>query len=588
MKLFVAFIASSLLLCLSYFALVPLGPQIEVRPMRPVFEARPNLGCRFRPGDTRAYEVRSSVRAWGLDGEATGEVDRFSAILSLRVETAKDDRSTLRAALTEVVLHQQLSLPDQHVTHPVTESFEFDVVEDCRIVAWRFPSRWSDPARLLVAGVLLAHEYVVQEGELWTSIQTDGIGEHRARYRWDGDTLVRRKLSYTVDGMEPFGMKLSLPYAEARATFGDDGLLTSKGRQRLQIRVGDEVRADLEERFSLRRIDTRYRFPADDAGLAATDLFQLDGSPSRLPEGPEGLDEARARYLGFVTGLADLKVADARTMAGLMAAHPSLVEDLVMRLNDPGMSEAERASVFWVLELAGTEQARTHLAELLDAPLPNDQIRAAVALSMAGEPTIDSGRELIALHERAVEPDVAGAALMAVGALGAQGDPDVKAFAREVIEAALDRATPGRETLAALDAVGNLGDAGLLEPLAERLDHRDPRVRGRAAEAMRALGPEAVGPLRRALEAEVNEEAALSMARTLRRLGPPQDGSIGWAQAQLASAPSAAVRAQLIQWLGASQSAEARWVLAEHFHVEGSSQLKRLIGRYVPASALRR
>ncbi|WP_106093850.1 HEAT repeat domain-containing protein [Enhygromyxa salina] len=535
-----------------------------------------------------AYDLSSTVSARGQDGALHPETDEFSAVVSAHVVAASEARASLQIALSEVELRQNLAQPEDRIHQPLGDTFEIDVAPSCRIVEFRFPQDWSDAAQRLVAGALRTHEHVLQSDATWEVDQTDTLGRYRAQYTRTDNAVSRRKVLYYDDnGLAAFGMKILVPHASARASFDAEGIVRSDVRERVQIRVGSETRADLDQRSLLVRDDSKYQAPAAAEVLAVADPFVVHeaGTPA-LPKAPASLAEARALYEALAAVLDPFTVSQARSLAGLIAAYPSLADDLVARLEGDELGEVARSSIFWALELAATDHARAHLTSLVDSPRPNDRIRAAVALS-AVAPTLEVGQRLLDMYYEDLQPTAATAGLLALGVVGANGDESAQRFARESIGAAFEDAQTHGQTLAALSAMGNTGDPEFMPQLAMSLHDEDPSVRGKAAEAMRHLGDDARPHLQAALEIEVEPGAAKSVMRTLREIGPPRRDDLGWAAERLDAAPSIAVRGELIAWLAADPTAEGSAILIDRFHTEPSSALRQLIGRYVPASELR-
>ena len=194
---------------------------------------------------------------------------------------------------------------------------------------------------------------------------------------------------------------------------------------------------------------------------------------------------------------------------------------------------------------------------------------------------------MLALHRKDPEPSVASSALLAFGALSAKASPEVRAYVRGELQAELAAADTPDSIRVALQAIGNTGDADVLDAAASYLEHPDPVLRATAASALRGMGRDAVEPLQIALESEPSRPAAAAMARTLVGLGTPSSTEVAWAATRLAAAFDATgVRKPLIEWVGSSDSAEARAALAAHFHAEPSGELRQLIGRYLSVAEL--
>ncbi len=572
----------------AYFVLAPTSPTPSSSPSASQAGGTP-FACTFETGSTLAYDLTSTVSARDEDGVLHPESDAFSAIVSAHVISSDDQRASLQVALSKVQLRQNLAQPEDRVLQPLSDTFEIDVAPSCRIVEFRFPKGWSDSAERLVTATLQAHEHVLRPDPTWEIDQTDTLGRYRAEYsREDGEVRRRKVHYYDDDGLAAFGMTLLVPHASASASFGAEGLLRSEIRERIQIRVGNETRADLDQRSRLIRDDSKYRVPPSTAVLAVADVSVVESAAgAALPQAPTQLAEARAIYEELAATLDPFTISQARSLAALIAAYPSLADDLVDRLEGDTLGEVERSSIFWALELAATDHARAHLTALVDAPRTNDRIRAAVALSGTA-PTLEVGQRLLEMHQQDSESSASTAGLLALGVVGAKGDESAQRFARENIGAAFEGAETTGERLAALAAMGNTGDLEFMPQLSESLRADDPRIRGKAAEAMRNLGDEARPHLQAALETEVEPRAAKSVAQTLREIGPPRADDLDWAAERLDDASSVAVRGELIAWLGADPTAEGSTILAERFHAETSSELRQLIGRYVPASELRR
>lgn len=558
-----------------------LGP--ARRPAEPSAAVGLQPHCRAENGERRSYVFASEVRALGVESD----VDRFAGVLSLASVAASEARVRFEGGLSEIRLVQGLARVEDRIQHGLQEGFAIEVdPSTCRILDFEMPATWSDEARALVGGLLRAHEYVLGAGPAWEVDQTDGMGSYRAKYRLEGSEVSRTKSFYRMEGAENFGFGLQILGSRMRAQFGPDGrLLRSEGRERVRLTHAGEVAADLEQVLSLVRDDARFLAPSV-ATLVAGSPFQGSApADDRLPEAPEDGALARAHYDVALGTLSGMTVAQARTLAGLLAAHPELVWALASELESSLWSEDQRANAFWALELAASPEAKAALTQLLDAPDPHDRVRAAIALAGAGEPSVEVGQALVDLHGRAEQPRVANAALLAVGTLAERGGAEVKAWVKRTLQEALTDAAPGPDTRAALDAIGNAGDPSFLPAVSDALADADPRTRARAAGALRRMGDVGVPALQAALEAEANPEAALAMARTLRELGAPEPASISWAEGQLLRVGPDA-RAELIHWLGASIHPEAQEVLGRHFRAETSGRLRQLVGRYLPASAL--
>lgn len=540
--------------------------------------------CLFSEQPQSAFALSHHVEALDEDGSSSGVSDRFEAVLSTR--QAGD--GLVYAGLSEVAFTQQLGRTNDQVQHPLDGAFSFRVATDCRLQDLRLPADWSPAAAELVTGIMRGFEIVIEEGEHWNVRQQDGIGRYHATYRRGPDLIVRRKLYYEQSAAE-FGLELRQFEAVAHASLDAEGVSAVEGSERLQMLASGAVRADLRGRYSLHRATRRYRNPVL-AGELVAEASLLDASPSsdHPVEVPSDFEAAHAQYLRLVPRMGrTLSMTDARTLAALLKQHPALVRSLAERLWTDDIDDRERASIFWVLELTGTDAARDVIVSGMDAPRVNDRIRAAIALSGVTKPSLETGRLLLELRENDPDARVADAALLNLGSLARDGDRAVQGFVRETLGHALDDASSSAERLVVLGAIGNSSDASFVESVGQHLTDEDPAIRGKAARVIAKLGSDGKALLKEAFETEDDGRAARAQAEALSRGAAANDEDVLWVAEQLSRSGSEHVRAELIRWLGDSNSAAADEVLATHFHAEPSGRLKQLIGTFLPASSLR-
>ena len=584
MKKLGASIAASAILATALWAALGDSTPAPATPPGPATEAGPGPGaCTFTEGQTMAFRVESSVVAYDDQGHRHPESDHFAAVMSSSVQRVFPGGATLTTAFSGVSLHQSLA-EDDRVEQPITDTFTVDIAPDCHIQSYHFPKHWSEATRRLVTGVVSNRDLVLQAGATWTAKQEDAMGTYQSRYQREGSSIRRDKLFYEQGELESFGMKLRLDGATAEASFGPSGLERLQGTERIQMLVGKEIRADLEQTYRFIRNDAAFRAPAPAEQLLAADAFGQEAGTRQRPEVPTELAEARALFAQLAPGLSALNVANAHVLAALVAEHPSLLRELADLLDGDELDAAARSSVFWILELAGTDGARKELVEWLDGERPGDRMRAAVALSGA-DPSLETGRLLAEMHASDPDPSAASTSLMAMGSLAAEGDEELQGFVRETVHGALEDASNAQEQIGAIDAMANAADPSFLEPLRDQLSDPNPRVRRHAARAMSRLGNDARGDIMDGLAREEDARSAQWMAASLREMGPPRADELPWATTQLDTG-SKGVRAELIHWLGGAKTPAAKALLAQQYRSEPSVELRRLIGTFLPASAL--
>jgi HEAT repeat protein len=158
-----------------------------------------------------------------------------------------------------------------------------------------------------------------------------------------------------------------------------------------------------------------------------------------------------------------------------------------------------------------------------------------------------------------------------------------------VLLAELQSAATGSRQIDVIDGIGNTGDEAFAPELGTRLADPSRSMREHAARALRRMEVPVAAPLLlQRLPVEPEAQVRATLADTLAALGVQDEASLRVATQVLASEPSADVRAALIRWLGAAVAVPvARQALIAQFHREQVPGLLQLIGRFLPAEALR-
>ncbi|MCA9720218.1 MAG: hypothetical protein KC468_36490, partial [Myxococcales bacterium] len=106
--------------------------------------------CSFERGETAAFALEATTR-----DVREAQVDTLRGTLSWEVvDELSPQRWRLRAALTDVSLTQELSLPSERVEGSLAAPFFIELDDACRFVSFGFPREWDARRRQLVQSAL--------------------------------------------------------------------------------------------------------------------------------------------------------------------------------------------------------------------------------------------------------------------------------------------------------------------------------------------------------------------------------------------------------------------------------------------------
>ena len=578
-------VAAALVLGVAWYAGKPTRPKTAVVTAGPVLPR-----CALQPGMQLAFQLRSRV-------SAEGQRDDFNAVMSWQVLSVEQGRARVRAALSGVELSQQLSAADQRASSPEGLAFFLEIGPRCGVQSKTFSSSWSANTQLLVSTLLdnFSFSLPANAATQWRSAASDGLGDYQAKFvRVSAAPLkIRRdKLGYKTDSLaEEFGIGFDVSEAQAIATF-DTAAPTwwqrIEGSEALSFRSPGSPGVEMAMSFSLQRNNQLFVAVPEVSGLAAAPREPRHSSAALpLNTSHKSYREVRAAFEHALQQHPPRYFDAAVELAAWLQQHPADVSKVVEALH-AAQDKNTHPSLFHALELSATAAARQALSALIHDPRLSleDQALAASALADHGEASQAVADTLL---ERAQIDDSAGkASLLGLGSLSRRSKSDsLRAY---VGEALLDRHGAAQSEADAellVEAMGNSGDARFVPVLSDALGADSPSQRLTAARALAKLPAEQAAPLLlQHLALEGDERTAAEVAKALGRTGqaPPEATAVVAERLQTAGKQQ---RAALIEFLGAQNNQASQQLLAQQFKREPSARLKKLIGRYLPAEALR-
>jgi HEAT repeat protein len=314
---------------------------------------------------------------------------------------------------------------------------------------------------------------------------------------------------------------------------------------------------------------------------------------------------ALAQYAELMSsGLPSAALKAADFLALYLRAQPQMAAELMTLLKAEAIPRELESTVFLGLELAGTPEARSALITgLSEGYASRNRARAAAALPDIREPTVDTLQALSQTARGAVgeSPDdtrlVRNAAGYAIGTLERrtrETNPALAERARSELQSSLSQARDVQQQAAALDAIANSGNNGLLRDVRPHLASQESLVRSHAIEAMGHMQPEAnkdlfAGLIQNEPDAQLRGTIAATYAEQARRADQTSPKEVlDAALEQLGREADPRVKGLLIELIGPACStyAYAQQSLGAQFQRETDPMLLKLIGKYVPADRL--
>lgn len=391
----------------------------------------------------------------------------------------------------------------------------------------------------------------------WTVREHDSTGEYEARYRWDGDRLVRTKDAYVSvlqSGLETATVEQLRP----RVQRSEASLRLAEGRL-AGLRLEETIAADLQKGVTM-TVTSRLELEGEAEGAfeatleeAFARLREPTGHTTFRAEQPIALRGARVDQTAFD----DLRMkewtfeeavqgaAKAENLAGedqeskkeerrrVYSAYSALTAFLRSRPETHAQAKqlvlqggARAEAIVSALGDAGTVAAQRLLMEVIQRESVPAEIRSRAIVRLAR--TDSPVPEVVdALAGRLGEERLWGQALLALGIAGRDFRDAGRANDFDRVSSILEEQfqehlkAGGARLIKVLDAISNLGDRRHLQLVRPLLTSPEEELRASAAFALRHMQDDAVDPLIvRALAENPSTKSRLMILSAMRVRGP--------------------------------------------------------------------
>ncbi|MCL1091095.1 HEAT repeat domain-containing protein [Shewanella profunda] len=547
--------------------------------------------CILSQGQTAAFHLSSTV-------EAEGQKDIFEGVMSWQVEEFNAGIARVRATFSKVTLTQNMTLPAERAVSPEGLPFFLQVDSNCAIISTAFAPQWQPKTRLLVATQLDNLTFLLPESgkTQWQVAALDGLGDYTAHFSLLSQKplqIQRQKTDHLIRGAaDVFGINISLNKSLATATFNTAQPLwwqAVSGQEQISISTAGTPKVVMNQHFSLQRDDQLFiAIPQTDWNLAEKTIpYDLPPEFSELITQHQSYTEAYNAFNSAITEQPPRYFDAALEMAAWLKLHPEDIDLLVAELRGQ-MDDEARPTAFLALQLSGQGKAREVLSSMMfDATMSQgDQSRAASALADFGTPSQEVADLLMS---RATIKDIAGnTSLLGVGSMvDRSADPALRQYIMESLQQQLVSTTDQSERLILIDSIGNTGDGTFVDALSQELTSPSEATRSRAADALSRLPAEQAQPaLVNALSLENDPRVSKALIDALKHVGASSPELVDLLERRISSSNSSQ-HAATIDLLGAQHTDRAQQLLITQYKRETDANIKKLIGRYVPAKALR-
>jgi hypothetical protein len=615
---------------------------LRPRPAQPVLHAAapaepPLLACRLHVGEELAFRLHALSDSLAA---ATPRHLDLAAVLHWRVLGARASRWLVAAALDELSLERRPEPPTAEERAAFAEPFLIEVGPDCRFTGLAFAPRSDGRVHRQLEALLRSMEIVLPVSPVrqWSVKQDDALGSYQGHYQLEtsaghgpqeaGAVVSRRRVRYFNFRLPSPGPKLGGPTAQivdsqARATLEPGGawLAALSSQDHLKVSLGEQLLAEVSGSVELVHIDSpplsRLVGLASERFIFRSALQAEEGSAEpKVPDAAllalnlKGVLADFQRRLGSgASGLHD----GVATLAGYLSQRPNAISELMDALHSRARNQPIEpklhSALFLALERTGTPEAERALAAGVgDHRLSSvDRMRAAAALADVPHPSARAVQALVAQARSGDADEASSSAVLALGTLDrntATSNPQLATEVREELAARVRAGPASAELITDIDAVGNSGDASLVQAIARYAGDPSPLVRAHTAAAFaRADGAadeaRLIAWLRQESDPGVRRTIVASLAercQARRELGAVAGGGAGLSNDLQASAiallpnePDAQVRGLLIRLLGgvAPSVGVAKQALIAQFHRERQPELLALIGHYCSVDDLK-
>ncbi len=201
--------------------------------------------------------------------------------------------------------------------------------------------------------------------------------------------------------------------------------------------------------------------------------------------------------------------------------HPEYGDRLVKRIldtkeRDPS-ARRQLAAMFGALAQSKNPHFADELGNIAEQCSDNFcKVQAIVGLNDHTNPTPQSAAKMLEMGQRSTDPEIAGAALLAVGSMAHKMDSTPPETAKVILDVYNDPAKANIKTTT-LAAMGNYGNPTFLPTLEDGLKSQDPSIRSSAAYSLRNIQDAGVNPalvnfIQNEKSAEVIKEAMKATA----------------------------------------------------------------------------